>query len=212
LIQTILKLLNSDISCISKLDVNLVLNQGGIMVKKEIEGNILNPLPIALVGTLVGGRPNYCVIGYLAPFNFGKHVFFSLYKKRFTWSGIEKNRTFSVNIPSEEQMKEVVICGSKSGREVDKSQLFHTFYGELKNTPMIKECPLTMECKVADILDYDLSKGIIGEVVKSYADPGIFVEGVVDLQKAHLITWTAGDDFAYYHLGEKIVLPRDQIE
>ena len=25
-------------------------------------------------------------------------------------------------------MKEVEICGSKSGREVDKSRLFHTFY------------------------------------------------------------------------------------
>jgi flavin reductase (DIM6/NTAB) family NADH-FMN oxidoreductase RutF len=194
-----------DKSCINKPDVNLWESQGGI-VKKNYEGNILNPLPLALVGTLIDGRPNYCVIGYVSPFNFGKHVFFSLYKKRYTWSGIEKNRTFSVNIPSHEQIKEVMICGSKSGREVDKSKLFHTFYGELENTPMIQECPFNMECRVSDIIDYDPNKGVIGEVVKSYVDPKIVADGVVDLQKAHLMTWTAGDDFAYYRLGERIVL------
>lgn len=176
------------------------------MAKKEIEGNILNPLPVALVGTLIDGRPNYCVIGYISPFNFGKHIFFSLYKKRYTWIGIEKNKTFSVNIPSDKIMKEVEICGSKSGREVDKSRLFHTFYGELENAPMIQECPFNMECKVSDIIDYDPNKGIIGEVVRSYVDPKIVVEGAVDMQKARLMTWTAGDDFAYYRLGEKIVL------
>jgi len=173
-------------------------------MKKEIDGNILNPLPVALVGTLIDGRPNYCVVGYISPFDFGKHIFFSLYKKRHTWVGIEQNMTFSVNIPSDKLMKEVEICGSKSGREVDKSQLFHTFYGELENAPMIRECPFTMECKVTDIIDYDPSKGIIGKVIKSYVEPEILEEGIVNMQKAKLIMWTAGDDFSYYRLGEKI--------
>ena len=101
------------------------------------------------------------------------------------------------------------ICGSKSGRDVDKSQLFHNFYGELENAPMIRECPFNMECRVSDVIDYDPNKGIIGEVVRSYADPAIMVEGVVDMRKAQLIAWTAGDDFGYYCLGEKIVLPSD---
>lgn len=179
------------------------------MVRKEIEGNILNPLPVALVGTLINGRPNYLVIGYISPFNFGKHVFFSLYKERHSWLGIEKNKTFSVNVPSSKLMKEVQICGSKSGRDIDKSQLFHNFYGELKTAPMIRECPFNMECKVSDIVDYDPNKGIIGEVVKSYADPEILVKGAVDMQKADLMAWTAGDDFAYYCLGERIRLPED---
>lgn len=175
------------------------------MVKKEIEGNIVNPLPVAMVGTLINGRPNYCVIGYISPFNFGKHIFFSLYKKRYTWVGIEQNMAFSVNIPSDKLMKEVKICGSKSGRDVDKSQLFHNFYGALENVPMIQECPLTMECKVADIIDYDPSKGIIGKVIKSYADPALLNGETINMQKARLVSWTTGGDFSYYRLGEKIV-------
>ena len=181
-------------------------------MKKQYEGNIVNPLPVALVGTVIDGRPNYLVIGYISPFNFGKHVFFSLYKKRYSWVGIEKNMTFSVNIPSSKLMKEIQICGSKSGRDVDKSQLFHNFYGELENAPMIKECPFNMECRVSDIIDYEPSKGIIGQVIKSYVEPEILVNGVVDMQKAQLIMWTTGDDSGYYRLGERISLPEDQAE
>jgi flavin reductase (DIM6/NTAB) family NADH-FMN oxidoreductase RutF len=176
-------------------------------VKKEFEGNILNPLPVALIGTLIDGRPNYCIVGYIAPFNFGRHIFFSLYKKRYTWVGIDANKTFSVNLPSDEMMKEVNICGSKSGRDFDKSELFHNFYGELKSAPMIQECPFTMECKVTDIIDYDPNRGIIGEVMKSYVSPELIEEGVVNMQKAHLIMWTTAGDFSYYRLGEKI--PQD---
>lgn len=177
------------------------------MAKRVVEGNILNPLPVALVGTLIEGRPNYCVIGYISPFNFGKHVFFSLYKKRYTWIGIQQNMTFSVNLPSEKMMKEIMVCGSKSGRDVDKSQLFHNFYGELESAPMITECPLNMECRVSDILDYDPNKGVIGEVIRSYAVPDLLNDGVIDMQKAQLIAWTTGGDFSYYRLGDKVVVP-----
>ncbi len=174
-------------------------------MKKEIEGNLLSPLPVALVGTLIEGRPNYCVIGYISPFDFGRHIFFSLYKKRYTRIGIQKNKTFSVNIPSENLIREVNFCGSKSGRDVDKSKLFDTFYGELKNAPMIRQCPLNMECRVTDILDYNPNEGIIGRVVKSYVDIGLLKDSVVNMKKARLIVWTIGGDFSYYRVGERIV-------
>ncbi|UCF71679.1 MAG: flavin reductase family protein [candidate division WOR-3 bacterium] len=178
-------------------------------MKKIFEGNVVNPLPVVLVGTMIKGRPNYCVIGYMSPFDFGKHVFFSLYKKRYTWTGIQENKTFSVNIPSEDMIKEVLICGSKSGRDVDKSELFHNFYGDLETAPMIRECPLNMECSVTDILDYDPSKGIVGKVVKSFVDPSLVKDGSVDMRRSRIMTWTTGGDFAYYSLGEKIPVPED---
>lgn len=181
-------------------------------MKKEIEGNLLNPLPVVLVGTLIDGRPNYCVIGYMSPFNFGRHVFFSLYKKRYTRIGIQKNKTFSVNVPSEEMIREVAICGSKSGRDVDKSQLFHSFFGDLKTAPMIRECPFNMECSVTDILDYDPNEGIIGRVVKSYVDPSLMKDGTIDMQSVKLMVWTTGGESAYYRLGDKITVPEGATE
>lgn len=173
-------------------------------MKQQLDGTLLSPLPVVLVGAMVKGRPNYLVIGYIAPFNFGRHIFFSLYKKRYTRIGIHQNKTFSVNIPSVDLLRETNICGSKSGREVDKSSLFENFFGELKTAPMIGECPINIECEVSEIIDYDPNEGIIGRVVKSYVDERCLTDGKLDMRKVHPILWATGGDFNYYRLGERI--------
>ncbi|NIV43300.1 flavin reductase family protein [Candidatus Bathyarchaeota archaeon] len=173
-------------------------------VKQELEGNPLSPLPVILVGAMVKSRPNYLVIGYISPFDFGRYIFFSLYKKRYTRIGIHENRTFSVNIPSENLLAETKICGSKSGRNFDKGALFDTFYGELKTAPMIRQCPINIECEVTEILDYDPNEGIIGKVIKSYVDPQCLTDGKLDMRKVHPIIWATGGDFNYYRLGKRL--------
>jgi flavin reductase (DIM6/NTAB) family NADH-FMN oxidoreductase RutF len=173
-------------------------------MKEEIKGNILSPLPIALVGAMVDGKPNYLVIGYISPFNFGKHVFFSLFKKRYTRLGIQENMTFSVNIPTVSLLKETQVCGSKSGRDYDKSKLFDTFFGELKTAPLIRECPLNMECEVTEILDYDPNEGIIGRVVQSYVDSDLVSDGKVDMRNVQAFVWATVGDFNYYQLGNRV--------
>ncbi|MFX1272674.1 MAG: flavin reductase family protein [Promethearchaeota archaeon] len=172
--------------------------------KQEMRGNLLNPLPVALVGALVDGKPNYLVIGYIAPFNFGKHIFFSLFKKRYTRIGIHEQGTFSVNIPSVNLMPETKICGSKSGRDFDKSSLFETFYGKLSTAPMIRECPINMECRLTEVLNYDQNEGIIGEIIGSYVTPYCLNDGKLNLRKVNAFVWATGGDFNYYSVGERV--------
>jgi flavin reductase (DIM6/NTAB) family NADH-FMN oxidoreductase RutF len=176
--------------------------------KQVIEGNLLSPLPVILVGANVNKKPNYLVIGYSCPFDFGKYIFFSLSKRRYTTIGIHQNMTFSVNIPSEDLVEKTEICGSKSGREIDKSTIFDNFYGELKTAPMIRECPVNIECEVHEILDYDRNEGIIGRVVKSYVNHPHTSEEEgdvkLDWRKIHPIIWATGGDFNYYKLGDRI--------
>lgn len=174
------------------------------LTKQPFEKNMFSPHSIALVGALVNNRPNYLVIGYICPFDFGKYLFFSLYKKRYTRIGIHEHQTFSVNVPTESLLEQVQICGSKSGHTYDKSELFDTFYGDLKTAPMIRECPINIECKVAEILDYDQNEGIIGRVVKSYVNTRCLTDGKVDMRKVHPIIWASGGDFNYYQLGSRI--------
>ncbi|MFX1436214.1 MAG: flavin reductase family protein [Promethearchaeota archaeon] len=178
--------------------------------KQIIEGNLLSPLPVILVGANVQKKPNYLVIGYSCPFDFGKYIFFSLSKKRYTSIGIHENMSFSVNVPSEDLVDQTNICGSKSGRDFDKSTLFENFYGELKTAPMIRECPVNIECEVHEILDYDRNEGIIGRVVKSYVNRQYTIEDggnpKLDWRKIHPIIWTTGGDFNYYKLGERITI------
>ncbi len=174
-------------------------------LRKEVfEKNMFSPLPIALVGALVNNKPNFLVIGYMCPFDFGRYLFFSLYKNRYTRIGIHEHQTFSVNVPSEDLIEQVDICGSKSGRDYDKSTLFETFYGELQTAPMIQQCPINIECEVAEILDYEQNDGIIGRVVKSYVTPEYLTDGKLDMRKVHPIIWATGGDFHYYQLGTRI--------
>lgn len=174
------------------------------MEKQPFKGNLLSPLPVVLVGAMVNDRPNYLVIGYITPFDFGRYIFFSLYKKRYTSIGVHEQKTFSVNIPSEALLDKTSICGNKSGRDIDKSTLFDTFYGRLKTAPMIRECPLNMECEVTEILDYGANEGIIGRVVESYVDSGCLDDDKLDMRKVHPIIWATGGDFNFYRLGERI--------
>lgn len=171
-------------------------------MKREFDQHQLYPLPVALVGAKVDDVPNYLVIGYLCPFAFGRYIFFSLYKKRHTRSGIHQNWTFSVNIPSEDLLKKTHICGSRSGRDMDKSALFETFYGVLETAPMIQECPINMECEVTQILDRGDSEGVIGRVIKSYVDEDCLTDNVMDVRKVRPIIWgRSPGDYLYYRLG-----------
>jgi flavin reductase (DIM6/NTAB) family NADH-FMN oxidoreductase RutF len=172
--------------------------------KQVYDGNLLSPLPVVLVGAVVQGRPNYLVIGYSSPFNFGQHIFLSLYKHRYTRAGILEHQTFSVNIPTIDLLAETTVCGSQSGRTRDKSTLFDTFYGVLKTAPMIRQCPINMECRVVETLDYDQNEGVIGRVIKSYVDPACLSEGALDWRKVQPILWATGGDNHYYQLGARI--------
>jgi flavin reductase (DIM6/NTAB) family NADH-FMN oxidoreductase RutF len=173
-------------------------------MKQVYAGNLLSPLPVALVGALVDGRPNFLVIGYIAPFDFGRYIFFSLYKQRYTRIGIHEQGAFSVNIPSEDLLAETELCGSQSGRDVDKATLFDVFYGELGTAPMIRQCPLSIECEVAQVLDYGQNEGIIGRVVASYADPSCLPGGQLDMRRVRPILWASGGDGRFYGLGERL--------
>lgn len=174
-------------------------------MKQSFDQHLLYPLPVVLVGAMVNDRPNYLVIGYVCPFAFGRYIFFSIYRKRFTFKGIKENRAFSVNIPSESLLRETHICGTKSGRDYDKSKLFESFFGELKTAPMIKQCPITIECKVTEIITREEGEGVIGRVVKSYVDEEFLTKGKMDISKVRPILWSQGaGDSLYYGLGSPL--------
>ena len=72
-----------------------------------------------------------------------------------------------------------------SGAVTDKSSVFETFYGELKTAPIIKDCPVSMECRLRDIYDVKSHDVVIGEIVATYADDAMLTDGHVDLAKVN---------------------------
>jgi flavin reductase (DIM6/NTAB) family NADH-FMN oxidoreductase RutF len=141
------------------------------------------PLPITLVGAIVEGKPNFLTIGYFAILShLPPVVSVTLYKNHFTVKGIKESGAFSVNIPSADMVKITDYCGIASGRKVDKSKIFKSFYGRLNTVPMIEECPLNIECKLFQTIETGNNLIILGEVASVYANEEVLSEGVPDIR------------------------------
>ncbi len=175
-------------------------------MKKKLDGiNVLYPTPTVLVGAMVDGKPNYITIAHIGIVNHAKPYLISLSmgKVHHTNPGIRENKAFSVNIPSENLVVETDYVGLVSGKKTDKSDLFEIFYGELANAPMIKECPLNMECRLYDTYDTPTHDLFIGEIVETYADESVLAEGKVDLAKLKPLLFDMSS-VKYWSVGEVV--------
>ena len=77
-------------------------------------------------------------------------------------------------------VKETDYCGLVSGKNVDKGEFFEVFYGELKTAPMIAECPINMECRLIQTVDFPRHDIFVGEIVAAGIndDEGYMLGGV----------------------------------
>lgn len=147
--------------------------------------NALYPMPTTLVGSTVNGKPNFLTVAHVGILNHGKPQYLSigLAKVHYSNDGIRENRTFSICLPSEDLMVETDYCGIMTGKKTDKASLFDIFYGELKTAPMIRQCPVNMELKLHDILDYTTHDIFVGELVQTYSDDKVMTDGKIDIAK-----------------------------
>ena len=85
-------------------------------------------------------------------FEWNRPIFTVLVRKsRYTYDLIEKSDNFTVSIPLSVDLKNALaICGSKSGRDIDKFKVCNLTLEKSKmvNTPIIGDCELHYECKI----------------------------------------------------------------
>ena len=147
--------------------------------------NALYPTPTVLAGAMVDGKPNFITIAHIGIVNHARPYLISLSsaKAHYTNKGIKANKAFSVNMPSENLVVETDYAGIVSGKTTDKSALFEVFYGQVENAPMIKKCPVNMECRLYDIYDTPTHDLFIGEIVQTHAEESVLTDGKIDLAK-----------------------------
>ena len=128
----------------------------------------------------------------------------SIRPSRHSHNIIKSSGDFVINIPTSNLLKETDICGTVSGRDKDKFGLckFTKADPSIVKSPMIKECPTNIECKVTKILSLGAHDMFIGEVIKVHRDTSILdKEGNPDYSKASPIVFNHGE---YWSLGKKI--------
>ena len=175
------------------------------MDKINLGSRIVNyPMPVSIVGAHVNGKPNFLTIAWLSMVNYNPpKMAIILGKPHYTNQGIKESGSFSVCFPSVDLLEKTDYVGIVSGRKEDKSGIFDIFYGELKNAPMIKECPLCIECKLDKIVDNGSNEMFIGDITGVYTEEQYLSSDKIDFEKINPVILSQNNT-EYWSLGKKI--------
>ncbi len=164
--------------------------------------NGLYPMPDVIVGTEVDGKVNFVNIAYVGIVD-RDIISVSFAKKRYSGRGLIQNKTFSINMISEDMLVEADYVGIVSGEKVDKSSVFSVFKGQLEGAPMIKESPVSMECELIDTKEMETHVTYFGKIKNTYCNESVLDENdKIDIKKASPILyaskkyWIPGKDIA----------------
>jgi len=172
------------------------------MEKQQIGNNFFIPMPVVLVGTQVKGKANFMTVGWCARANANPPMILcGIGNHHYTPKGIMETKTFSVNIPSSGLLEKTDYCGLVSGDTADKSQVFDVFYGSLKTAPMIKECPVSLECRLVQTVPLPTNSLYIGEIAGAYADGRVIKDNKPDFSAIDPLFLTMPDN-RYWTLGK----------
>ena len=122
---------------------------------------------LLLASTKRSGESNVMTIGWgVAGIIWGKPLFAVLVRpSRYTYEFIEDSGEFTVDVPTEEMRRWVAMCGSRSGRHLDKFGTYgmSTSAGQTVSAVTIDACPMVYECKVVhhnDVIPANLAPEI----------------------------------------------------
>ena len=168
--------------------------------------NALYPSLTTIVGAVVDGRANFSTVAHVGIMNHGQpqYLSFGINKSHHTGKGILEHREFSVCIPGQDLVVETDYVGLVSGRNTDKSQVFELFQGQLKHAPLIKSCPVCMECRLARVVDFETHDVFIGEIVATHADESVLhADGKIDIARVKPLLFDMAS-VKYWSLGVEV--------
>lgn len=162
-------------------------------------------MPCVIIGINVDEKPNFMLCTWVSRVNRNPPVWMaSINKEHYTMKGIKKNKIFSMNFPSADLIMKVDYVGITSGREIDKSLLFDIFYGDTE-VPMIKDCTLTIELRVKNLIELSDHFIVLGTAINSYIGETYQTNGVLDIKKMKPIIYTGVEKKpTYWSIGEKL--------
>ncbi len=131
-------------------------------------------------------------------------VYISIRPERYSYNIIKESKEFVINLTNKELAFATDWCGVKSGIDVDKFKEMKLTKQKANfvNCPMIKESPVSVECKVTEIKELGSHHIFIADVLGINADDKYIDEnGAFDISKCNLIAYANG---GYYCLGEKV--------
>ena len=130
-------------------------------------------------------------------------TYISVRPERFSYKIIKEKGEFAINLVSAELARATDLCGMKTGAKVDKFKeaKLTPEYVEDAACPIIKECPISLVCKVTDVVPLGSHDMFIADIKSIYVNEEMMDEGKLCINRAHLAAYAHGE---YYTLGKRI--------
>jgi len=146
---------------------------------QEIDRNkafeLASPFPYVLAVTLdKRERPNIIGLSWWTFTSWSPlMIAISVGHERYSHECLKHHGEFALCFPSEEQAKDAWLCGTRSGRDVDKFQLtsFKPVPAKKIKPPLIEGSTVAYECRVAKSVDTGDHTLFIADVVAIHGTP-----------------------------------------
>lgn len=165
----------------------------------------LSPVPCVLVSSGSVDAPNVFTVGWTGIINSQPpRLYVSIRPERYSYKLIKESMELVVNLPVRAMVKSVDLCGVVSGRDINKFEKcnFTPVKGGTVSAPLIEECPISLECKVFDIIPLGSHDMFLCDITAVNVEEDLLDEkGKLRMERSKLIAYSHGD---YMALGKKL--------
>ena len=168
-------------------------------------GTFIYPIPVVMVSSGTMEKSNIITVAWTGILNTNPAMcYISMRPERHSYNIIKESGEFVINLTTQQLAYATDWCGVKSGKNVDKFKEMKLTKeeGKFVKAPLIKESPISIECKVKEIIPLGSHDMFMSEVLSIDVDEKYIDEkGAFDISKCDLIAYANG---GYYPLGDKI--------
>lgn len=168
-------------------------------------GALLGPVPPVMVSCGDMEKSNIVTVAWTGILNtIPPKTYISLRPSRYSYEIIKEKGEFVINLTTAELVRAADSCGVYTGRKVDKFAKYALTKTEAfeVSAPVIGESPLSLECKVTDVVPLGSHDMFIADIVAVDVDEALLdKEGKLHLDRAHLAAFAHGE---YFELGKRI--------
>lgn len=168
-------------------------------------GALLGPLPPVMVSCGDGERDNIITVAWTGiTCTHPPKTYVSIRPTRHSYPIIRETGEFVINLAPASLVRAVDYCGIYTGAKVDKfakCNLTREAAREVK-CPLIAESPLSLECRVTDVIPLGSHDMFLADIVAVDVDEALLDEkGALQLSRAGLAAFAHGE---YFELGRRI--------
>ena len=168
-------------------------------------GTFVYPIPAVMVSCGTMEKSNIITVAWTGIINTNPAmVYISVRPTRYSYNLIKEQGEFVINLTTKNLLKATDWCGVKTGAKVDKfkEMKLHKEKANFVKCPMIKESPVSVECKVKEIKELGSHTMFMAEVVAINVDEKyIDSKGAFDITKCDLMAYANGN---YLAMGKKL--------